>query len=815
MHPRRVVLICAIVFSFGLSFEMALAQVSPPPAETNVSRVDGKGIWIDPEHMIYRQPGPILESTLYVDGSQVRFNTEIETRPICGSDCSAITLDDLLKVAALHRQRFDNPVSGSPEGRPRDGGEPRSGLDIVFDATNVPLGVQDAIDDVEAYLESVFDNPITVTIALDFHNEFPDGVLGWTYSYRVDDVPWTTARTGLINGMDGDDFIQFHLPLVAGDSIPVRYDGWSSSVTNEDVLRVNIATYNATIGTYAGDAAGMAINTNFDWDYFPANGITPGSHCFQSVLVHEVGHALGFVSAADYEPGYRMELMDAYRFQNTDGAGDYNPDTTAEFSTTPRLVDYNTPNNDHNTNFFELHGADVEYRMSDGTPSQASHFLQGEVDGIMQPQFGSGDTFYPDFFREPDIVVFDAIGWDYSLLSATNDACDPQSTPVLTSGSYSGTSGGTSNDGSASCGSSSSSPDVWYRFITGADGTLEVDTCGAIFDTVISIHSGCPGTTGNEIACNNDSDACGIGSNNSYLSIPVTNNTEYFIRVSGVSGAAGLFALNVSGPDADETPPTPDPPVWTQLPTAISMSEVQMEAWAEDANSPPVEYRFEGLAGGHTRDWSTDATYTDTGLPTNALCAYYLYARDSSFWQNETSFSLRGVYTLIETPSELTDGAIDETSIEVFTAPAGGGSFTNLNVGNSGIFFDVSTTGGTPVGGGDANTWVQYSSQSISATGLSPGTTYRFRVQARNQYGALTDWYPAASYIEFATTGGTCGNMFGDINGDTYIDGADIGGFVRAKLELGMEPGEDEYCSHVEGNTEQEDIEDFVVLLLN
>ncbi|MBU0718452.1 MAG: fibronectin type III domain-containing protein, partial [Planctomycetes bacterium] len=117
--------------------------------------------------------------------------------------------------------------------------------------------------------------------------------------------------------------------------------------------------------------------------------------------------------------------------------------------------------------------------------------------------------------------------------------------------------------------------------------------------------------------------------------------------------------------------------------------------------------------------------------------------------------------------------------------------------------------------------WVQYASQSITTTGLSPNTTYRFRVQARNQYGYTTGWYPAEDpspqYVEFTTTGGgfTCGNTFGDINGDTYINGDDIGGFVRAKLGLVMEEGEDEYCAHYGENTDQEDIEDFILLLLN
>jgi hypothetical protein len=53
--------------------------------------------------------------------------------------------------------------------------------------------------------------------------------------------------------------------------------------------------------------------------------------------------------------------------------------------------------------------------MSDGEPYQASHFSQNNVDAIMQPAIGSGETFYPNFYRAPDRNMFDAIGWDYIL----------------------------------------------------------------------------------------------------------------------------------------------------------------------------------------------------------------------------------------------------------------------------------------------------------------------------------------------------------------------------------------------------------------
>jgi hypothetical protein len=129
-------------------------------------------------------------------------------------------------------------------------------------------------------------------------------------------------------------------------------------------------------------------------------------------VVHEVGHALGFTSAADFR--YQdIEAMDIFRFQRSDDVGDYNPDTYAEFQTTARMVDkddQSSSSDDVNSDLIF-----IEHRMSDGTPYQCSHFSQGNVNALMQPAVSSGTTFYPNFYRWPDIDVFDAIGWDFSL----------------------------------------------------------------------------------------------------------------------------------------------------------------------------------------------------------------------------------------------------------------------------------------------------------------------------------------------------------------------------------------------------------------
>lgn len=127
---------------------------------------------------------------------------------------------------------------------------------------------------------------------------------------------------------------------------------------------------------------------------------------------------------------------------------------------------------------------------------------------------------------------------------SANDTC-AKATPVG-EGEWYGVTAGASPDGTAGCGSSNGSPDVWYSYTASCTGTLVVDTCGSILDTVVSVYSGCGGA---ELAC--DDNACG---SQSRALAAVTQGQNYLIRVAGNSGAEGLFRLHVAcGTPANDT----------------------------------------------------------------------------------------------------------------------------------------------------------------------------------------------------------------------------------------------------------------------
>lgn len=127
-----------------------------------------------------------------------------------------------------------------------------------------------------------------------------------------------------------------------------------------------------------------------------------------------------------------------------------------------------------------------------------------------------------------------------------NDFC--ANATVITDGMHTGSTIGATNDGAGTCGTSATSPDVWFEYVAPLDGILTVSTCGAAsYDTVLGVWLACP-PGGGETACNDD--ACSVQST---VLMAVTVGTTYWIRVSGFNGATGTFTLDVQTVEAGNT----------------------------------------------------------------------------------------------------------------------------------------------------------------------------------------------------------------------------------------------------------------------
>ena len=147
-------------------------------------------------------------------------------------------------------------------------------------------------------------------------------------------------------------------------------------------------------------------------------------------------------------------------------------------------------------------------------------------------------------------------------IAPANDLCS--NAIEIGPGTYSGTTGYATTDGSAGCGFSTNSPDVWYAITPALSGLARLDTCSSSYDTTLSLHTGCPGNLANQIGCNDDAPpftAC-YGTVQSVLNVPVTAGHTYYLRVSGFDGASGDYTLHYSlGGLTNDTCPDATP-VW-------------------------------------------------------------------------------------------------------------------------------------------------------------------------------------------------------------------------------------------------------------
>ncbi|MBK7876207.1 MAG: NF038122 family metalloprotease [Planctomycetes bacterium] len=326
----------------------------------------------------------------------------------CVGDESAVDQATFLEAVQVSKDLLaTNAHNGSLVPLPQSGSSALTGFDLAFTLSGTPPPLTAAVAELETYFEARLGSqhaagaiPITIQ-----WGPLPAGVLMST-GQLWGTLPYTTVRANLVQWMDPTDVLPAFLP--AGPTYPVRFDGTTTTVTDVANVQCSVPWLQGTfpnVGLPAGPYATITISSAYAWDFDPTNGIGAG-FCLKSALAHEIVHALGFASDVDLALGVPTQL-DLLRFQNSanrPGQYDY-----LGFGTIARLVDSNTPDNDVQVNL-----GTFSYRMEDGAPYQGSHFLQTTPPiGAMQPALASGQTFWPDYLRTPDLRVLDVLGYDW------------------------------------------------------------------------------------------------------------------------------------------------------------------------------------------------------------------------------------------------------------------------------------------------------------------------------------------------------------------------------------------------------------------
>jgi hypothetical protein len=340
---------------------MALVGVAGLAASAQVSQAPTS--WRSSQPLL-RIPEPAEVSTLYATGEQILIDTfEMRWRPMCFNQ-SPMNMQQLRASQQSHDAQFAPGQPITVVDAPRTGR--MSNVNIVFNlGGSVPAAAIPSFAAAEAYLEAQFADPITVTVSVSFAN-LGSGIIGATGSSYANNRSYTNVRDGLVAGMDANDTIQTSLP--AGTTIPVRYVGTSATVTNESLIDMTRANFKAAIGTTTGSDGSMQYNSSFNFDYDPSNGITGSQTSLVDVIIHETGHAMGFVSAADSTTGGQMDTLTSSASRPPTAPATTTPTRSPSGSTkaSPRRLQHPQRRRDQHIDLVS-----VEYKMSDGTPYQA------------------------------------------------------------------------------------------------------------------------------------------------------------------------------------------------------------------------------------------------------------------------------------------------------------------------------------------------------------------------------------------------------------------------------------------------------------
>ena len=156
------------------------------------------------------------------------------------------------------------------------------------------------------------------------------------------------------------------------------------------------------------------------------------------------------------------------------------------------------------------------------------------------------DYLYLRYFIEPEPSY--SLGEEES--SSPHDEC-ANAIAVQVNEPYDGSTENATGTDVSSC-SYNDTNDVWHCFTPKYTSEYTISLCGSTFDTTLAVHDDCNGT---ELACNDDTGP-GVCPHKwqSLLTITLTKDSTYYIRVAGWNGEKGNYTLTVMGPECIRPP---------------------------------------------------------------------------------------------------------------------------------------------------------------------------------------------------------------------------------------------------------------------
>jgi hypothetical protein len=323
--------------------------------------------------------------------------------------CNDATRAEALRINAPHRV----PVHVFGEGSGRLRTNASAGLNIILRGTaqlDANPAAKAAFERAEEIWESRIANQITVYVDVDFGSTrfgtpFEEDVIASASSdYR--DAIYSQIRSQLTAHADNASEIAIYAKLPA---VSIPTDLGAVTAMGSPSIQMRALDLLSAVAQQSDDAPSIGFNSAFAYDFDPSNGIAPGQTDFEGVVVHEIGHMLGFVSLSGAVSQGLLTtpiptVLDLFRFR---------PGVNS--ATFPSAQRIQSPGGDH-----VYFAGGSTFGLSTGQPNgqagderQASHWkddaLAGVRIGIMDPTISQG---FRSQITDADLQAFGIVGYN-------------------------------------------------------------------------------------------------------------------------------------------------------------------------------------------------------------------------------------------------------------------------------------------------------------------------------------------------------------------------------------------------------------------
>jgi len=272
-----------------------------------------------------------------------------------------------------------------------------------------------------------------------------------------------------------------------------------------------------------------------------------------------------------------------------------------------------------------------------------------------------------------------------------------------------------STDPNPSCAPGSRFNTIWYKFTPPGFGTINADTHGSDFDTILVVVTGSPGSF-IEVACNDDTSSFDL---TSQISFSAVSGTTYFFMVGGfgppsTSSGSAVFHLSF----------TPAPPAVTLSPSPVAfgnqvvgVASTPRTVTLTNSGSLTLNIISIAVTGTNAGDFALSATGTTpcpfgpSSLAAGSSCTFNV-----TFTPGAAQPRSANVTVISNAPTSPDNDPLSGTGFVDFTVAAAAPSTQTVTAGGTGTFtINVATVGGTlpnPI--------------TLTASGLPPASTGSF-----------------------------------------------------------------------------------------